>query len=242
MPRMKHTLLATLVIGSALAVTSYSPVRAQQAAAPAARDRAAAAPAPPRARPALFFKEEWKQQTAPENPDLPVTQQYVRNAALELKLYGPAGKDMVITGRDNDPQNPTHVWTGLCAATCALTLRDKANFVDLTGQAKARWVTKVSGFHQIHPIVKLADGTFLAGDVAHGSRTDWVEEEFFFTDVRWVKLDPARVVTTGPMLDKVDLSKVDEFGWTDLMPSSGHGQGGWSDVGKIELYGKAVPR
>jgi hypothetical protein len=40
----------------------------------------------------------------------------------------------------------------------------------------------------------------------------------------------------------VDLSKVDEFGWTDLMASSGHGNGGWSDVGQIELYGKPVPR
>ena len=239
---MKHTTLWMVALASALAAASYSPVRAQQAAAPAARDRAAAAPAAPRARPGLFFREEWKQQTPPENPDLPVSQQFVRNPALELKLYGPAGKDMVITGRDNDPQNPTHVWTGLCAATCAMTLRDKTNFVDLTGQAKARWVTKVSGFHHIYPIVKLADGTFLAGDVAAGSRTDWVESEFFFADVRWVKLDPARVVTTGTMLDKVDLSKVDEFGWTNLMPSSGHGQGGWADVGKIELYGKAVPR
>jgi hypothetical protein len=240
---MKHTTLVMVALASALAATSYSPIRAQQAAAPAAaRDRGAAAPAPPRVRPGLFFREEWKQQTPPENPDLPVSQQYVRNPALELKLYGPAGKDLVITGRDNDAQNPTHVWTGLCAATCAMTLRDKNNFVDLTGQAKARWVTKVSGFHRIYPIVKLADGTFLAGDVADGSRTDWVESEFFFSDVHWIKLDPARVVTTGTILDKVDLSKVDEFGWTNLMPSSGHGQGGWADVGKIELYGKAVPR
>src|SRR5947207_732668 len=210
---MKHTTLWMVALASALAAASYSPVRAQQAAAPAARDRAAAAPAAPRARPGLFFREEWKQQTPPENPDLPVSQQFVRNPALELKLYGPAGKDMVITGRDNDPQNPTHVWTGLCAATCAMTLRDKTNFVDLTGQAKARWVTKVSGFHHIYPIVKLADGTFLAGDVADGSRTDWVESEFFFADVRWVNLDHDRVLTVGPMLSKVDLCMLVEFGW-----------------------------
>ena len=56
--------------------------------------------------------------------------------------------------------------------------------------------------------------------------------------MRWVKMDPARVVTTGAFLDKVDLSKVDEFGWSDFMTASGHGQGGWSDVGKIEALRK----
>jgi hypothetical protein len=244
---MKHSTLFHVIVGAlcalamAFALPSSGLGAAQQpgaaAAAPAART-----PAPPRVRPTLFFREEWKQQTPPEDPDLRVTQAYVRNPELELKLYGPAGKDLVITGRDNDPQNPTHIWSGLCAATCAMTLRHKTSYVDLTGQAKARWVTKVSGFQQIHPIVKLADGTFLAGDWADGSRSDWKESEFYFADVRWIKLDPDRVVTVGTMLDKVDLSRVDEFGWTSLMPSNGHGQGSWSDVGLIEVYGKAVPR
>ena len=99
---MKHTPLLMAALASVLAAASYSTVLAQQAAAPAARDRAAAAPAAPKARPGLFFREEWKQQTPPENPDLPVSQQYVRNPALELKLYGPDGKDRVITGKDND--------------------------------------------------------------------------------------------------------------------------------------------
>jgi hypothetical protein len=233
---MKHTIFVALFIGAGLFVVSSSPAGAQQPAG-AAREAAA-----PRARPPLFFQEDWKEQAAPQDPDKPVSQEYVRNAKLELKLYGPSGKDLVITGRDNDPQNPTHVWSGNCAGNCAMTLRHRDSFVDLTGQAKARWVTKVSGFHQIHPVVKLADGTFLVGDLADGSRTDWVETEFYFADIRWVRLDPERVVTVGPMLDKVDLSRVDEFGWTTLMPASGHGQGGWADVGKIELYGKALPR
>ena len=148
----------------------------------------------------------------------------------------------MITGSAANPQNPTHVWTGMTTANSALTLRDKSNFLDLSGQAKVRWVTKVSGFQRIHPIVKLADGTMLAGDWADGSTGDWKENEAYFAEMRWVKVDPARVVTTGPFLEKADLSKVDEFGWSDFMTSSGHGQGGWSDVGKIELYGKLVPR
>jgi hypothetical protein len=191
----------------------------------------------------LFFREEWKQQTQPENPDLPVSQQYVRNPALELKLYGPSGKDMVITGRDNDPQNPTHVWTGLCASTCAMTLRDKNNFVDLSAPlAKIRWVVRTSGFHQAWPLLKLADGTWLVGDRPSGLQADFNESEITPVDLRWLKLDPDRVVTVGTWVEHPNLSKVDAVGFADLMPGSGHGSGGYINVGRIEVYGAPVKR
>jgi hypothetical protein len=38
------------------------------------------------------------------------------------------------------------------------------------------------------------------------------------------------------------LSKVDEVGFADLMPSSGHGTGGYIQLGQIEVYGKPIPR
>jgi hypothetical protein len=60
--------------------------------------------------------------------------------------------------------------------------------------------------------------------------------------VHWLKLDIARVVTTGNSVDKVDLSKVEAIGFADLIPGSGHGPGGWSDIAQIEVYGKPVPR
>jgi hypothetical protein len=221
-----------------LIVLSMAVSALAQQAAPAA----AQAPRPVPQRPPLFFREDWQQ--TPANDEHPLTQQSVGNPNLELKTYGTTAKELLITGTKDNPQNPTHVWTGMCTTNCLLTLRDKNNMVDLTGQAKVRWVTKVSGFQRIHPVVKLADGTFLVGDYAGGSTVDWREEEFFFSEIKWVKLDEKRVVATGAPLaaEKVDLSKVEEFGWTDLMPASGHGQGGWSDVGKIELYGKSVPR
>ena len=50
------------------------------------------------------------------------------------------------------------------------------------------------------------------------------------------------MVTTGDWVANPDLSKVDEIGFADLMASSGHGQGGWADLGEIEVYGKAVKR
>ena len=87
-----------------------------------------------------------------------------------------------------------------------------------------------------------ADGVWLAGDRTDGSLSDWIESEFAVSDVRWLRLDPARMVTSGTWVNNPDLSKVDEIGFADLMPSSGHGPGGWADVGKIEVYAKSVPR
>ncbi len=193
------------------------------------------------ARPPLFFSEEWKQNAnggeAAINPA-----EAVSNPNLELKLYGADGKNIQLTGTAQNPANPVHLWTGLCEQPCAAALRDKENYVDLTGLAMIRWVTKVSGFHQVHPIVKLADGIWLVGDHADGSTVDWHQDEFSISDVRWRRLNINKVVTTGDWVANPDLSKVDEVGFTDLLPGSGHGPGGWSDVGKIEVFGKPVKR
>ena len=35
---------------------------------------------------------------------------------------------------------------------------------------------------------------------------------------------------------------ISRYGVVDLLPGSGHGPGGWSDVGAIEVYGAAVKR
>jgi hypothetical protein len=191
-------------------------------------------------RPPLFLEETWKQ--TPAGGEHPVTPESIGNPNLELKLYGPVGKMIQLTGSAQDENNPTHVWTGLCTAPCAFTLRDKNNYVDLTGLARIRLVTKVSGLHQVHPMVRLADGTVLVGSRADGSVADWIESEFAVAEVRWLHLDPERLVTTGNWVEHPDLSRVDEVGFVDLMPSSGHGPGGWSDVGRVVVYGKPVKR
>ena len=188
----------------------------------------------------LFFREEWK--IAPGAGEHSVTQEGVASENLELKLYGASGKDIQETGNPSDANNPPHVWTGLCTSPCAVALRDKSSYVDLTGLAKIRWLTKVSGFHQVHPILRLADGTWLVGDHADGSTVDWHEGDFSISEVRWLKLDIDKVVTKGLWVEHPDLSKVDEIGFTDLLPGSGHGPGGWSDVAWFEVYGKPVKR
>jgi hypothetical protein len=124
--------------------------------------------------------------------------------------------------------------------------------VDLTGLANIRWFTKTSGFHVVRPVVKLANGTMMVGDIAFSSVPKLTLSEFSLTNVRWIKLDPSRVVTvnSGPAaanpnneiwVPNPDLSKVEEIGFVDLMPGSGHGTGGYIQLGKIEVYGKTVP-
>jgi hypothetical protein len=189
------------------------------------------APQPP---PSLFFKETWKE--APGN--VPVTQEFVTNADLQLNLYGAGKEDFGVTSEGNVP----HIWTGLSASSCALTLSKKDSLVDLSGKARIRWYTKTSGFHEVRPVLKLADGTWLIGDHVDANTFDYHESEFYPSELRWLKLDMPKVQTKGTLLDKVDLSKVDAVGFADLTPGSGHGTGGYSDVAWIEVYGKPVPR
>ena len=135
----------------------------------------------------------------------------------------------------------------------AVTFKLKNNYIDLTGLANIRWFTKTSGFHVVRPVVKLANGTLLVGDLAFSSVPKLTLSEFSLANVRWIKLDPDRVVTVNSgaaaanpnneiWAPNPDLSKVDEVGFADLMPGSGHGTGGYIQLGTIEVYGKSVPR
>jgi hypothetical protein len=220
-------LAVVCVASSALAATSAPPI-----------ENPPQLPAAP-----LFFRSEWT--VTPRQH--PIMQSDLVNQKLELKVYGPSGKQ-IATASQGAPsmtgQAPTHVFTGLCEQTCAAALRDKSNYVDLSGLGKIRWITKVSGLHRIHPIIKLADGTWLLGEHEDAQLFDFHPSEFTLAESRWIRLDIDRVVTRGNWLDRreVDLTKVDEVGFTDLMPGSGHGDGGFMDMGWIEVYGKPVPR
>ena len=237
---MRMSIVIASFVAALAATLSFAVIAQPPASAAAARAAEPPGERPRVARPPLFVKEDWKQ--IPGGGEHPVTPASVTVTNVELKLYGASSKDIQLTGADGDENNPTHVWTGLCTTACGLALRDKTRYVDLTGLARIRWNVKTSGFHEIRPIVKLADGTWLVGDHTDASSLDWLVGELSIASVRWLKLDPERLVTTGNFVDKPDLSKVDEVGFVDLMPASGHGPGGWSDVAQIEIYGKPVPR
>ena len=198
--------------------------------------------------PPLFFREDWKlgagvpNTDTTEEPEHPVFQGDVANPNLEVHVYGEKIGPRIADQTYND--NITYVMTLLCTSNCAVTLRDKNSDADLTGLASIRWRTRISGFHFLHPILKLADGTWLIGDKAASFSTDWVVSEIEMVDVRWKKLDIENVVeaSDGRWVNNPDLSKVSEVGFTDLMRGGGHGAGGGSRVDWIEVYGKPVPR
>jgi len=202
------------------------------------------------APPPLFFKEAW-QISGPAHAIAP-GENVLTNANLQLKLYGPSAGAADPDKRIWISTPPTNIWTGMTTTPFAATLRDKDNYVDLTGLAKVRWVTRASGFHVVRPVVKLADGTYLVGEHVDASTSGFLESEFMFATQRWMKLDIERVVTKGTygpaqdasawIREPVDLSKVDEVGFADLMPGSGHGAGGYVNVSTFEVYGKAVKR
>jgi len=96
-------------------------------------------------RPPLFLRESWKD---PHVQERPVKQDDLESPNLEQKLYGPGSSDVRIVIHTTPKDDPTYIWSGSAPGQWALTLRDRANFVDLSGPvAKIRWRTKEAGFN-----------------------------------------------------------------------------------------------
>ena len=197
-------------------------------------------------RPPVFLSESWRALAAPpdDHGAWPASQQGVSSPNLQLTLHGTSGKEIqLVNTRGSADLYPLNLWTGTTTSPSAATLRDRNRFVDLTSPfAKIRWTVRTSGFHQVRPVVKLADGTWLVGDRATGPSADFNQDDVSIADVRWMKLDIARVVAVGNWVERPDLSKVDEVGFADLIPGSGHGAGGYVNVARIEVYGKPIKR
>jgi len=186
-------------------------------------------------RPPLFFREDFKETPAAT----PIAQDHLGNPKLVLALYGPGKEGMKKSHHDTPADDPYYIWDGTCEGNCAATLRDKAAYIDLTGLAKIRWRTKQSAFRRLHVILKLAGGAWLVSDAGEGSSFDWRESEIAIQDLAWRKLD-IKTIVEGAVVDRPDLSRVDEIGWSTLM--TGGGTPASSRVDWIEVYGRAVPR
>jgi hypothetical protein len=215
-----------------------------------------AAPGKTPATTTLLFREDFK---ADKPGEVQLTQAVIGNPNVELKLYGPGGKpgkddeSGLLLNNEADPVNPgqmaTMVWTGVAQGPWAVMLKDKNNYLDLRTTARLRWRIRSRSLHQVRPVVKLADGTLWAADYTEPLSTYMRESELYFVDVtRWRELNPETMgearARAGQPLWKVDLdlSKVDEIGFTDLMPGAGHGTQGNVAVDWIEVYGNPVKR
>ena len=186
-------------------------------------------------RPGLFFREDFKETPA----ETPATQAHIANPSLVLALYGPGREGVKKSHHDKPADDPYYIWTGTCAGNCAVTLRHKGSFADLTGQAKLRWRGKQAGFRFLRIVLKLADGKWLVSDQYDDASEDWRVREFNFSGIRWRRLD-IKTVTEGAWEPKPDLGKVDEIGFTDLM--SGGQSAACSRVDWIEVDGRPVKR
>ena len=166
-----------------------------------------------------------------------VTPAVVTNPNLEVKLYGTHAS--VIRAAEHEGR--FDLWTGMATSPVAVTLRDKRNFVDLSGLARLRWMVRTSSIHTLYPVVKLADGTFIAGNRGVSTDGEFLQVEISFGNMKWFKLDPAKVVVTSQVMNP-DLSKVDEVGLVTLAPGGGHGVAGSANLSTVELFARPVPR
>jgi hypothetical protein len=225
----------TLVVFGLAVCTSAA--FAQQA--PAGRGQPAAG-TPPATRPPLLFKEEWREpQYKGERDDVNqrFTPYVVTNDRIEAKLYGPDSHVI----RTAQHEGRIDLWTGLSTSPVAVTLRDKRNYVDLTGLARLRWLVRTNAIHTLYPVVKLADGTMIVGSRGMSTDGEFLQMEVAFGGMRWFKLDPVKVVVMTEVMNP-NLGRVDEVGLATLAPAGGHGIAGSANLSAVELFAKAVPR
>jgi len=232
---------AGLLLPALSALALSAPAQAQTQAQTAAQPPPAAAAqryVPEDHRPPLAFREDFTDQPN----ETPVTMASIRNKALRFTTWGP-GKDMVAKSWHASPKDESgYIWTGSCTQVCGFTLYDPTAYLDLRGLAKVTWRTKETGFHQLRLMLKLPGGKVLVGDKTVDATSDWHVSEITIQDVEWHELS-TKTMTDYPVVKAPDLSKVEEIGWTDLMPGSGHGTpGGSTRVDWIEVYALKVPR
>jgi len=220
-----------------LVLAGAAAVFAQQSPGGRTQSAAAAAPAP---RPALLFKEEWREPPV-EGERNDVNQRFtpyvVTSDRIEAKLYG---TDSAVI-RAARHEGRVDLWTGLATSPVAVTLRDKRNYMDLTGLARLRWIVRTNAIHTLYPVVKLADGSLLVGDRGISTDGEFLSVEVAFTGMHWYKLDPVKVVVLAPV-ENPDLRRVDEVGLASLAPGGGHGIAGSANFSTVEMFAKAVPR
>jgi hypothetical protein len=196
--------------------------------------------------PPMAFRETWKQPPYTgrlTDPKRRVSQAAVGNPDLQLQVYGTDAQDLEVYNH----YGQFDLWTGLVTSPVAVTLRDQHAYLDLTGLAALRARTRTEDLHVLHPVVRLADGTLLAGSQTLSSPQpvlgggDFVVSEVTFNAQRWFVLDPQKLVVTQEV-KAPDLSRVDAVGFVDLMPSGGHGFSGCSNVSWMELYANTHQR
>src|SRR5205823_6871607 len=126
--------IALLALSAVASLSAQPPAAGRGPSTGSGQGRGAAAANTP---PPLFFKEAW-QITGPAHAIAP-GENVLTSANLELKLYGSSAAASDPDKRIWISTPPINIWTGMTTTPFAATVRDKENYVDLTGMAKVRW-------------------------------------------------------------------------------------------------------
>ena len=191
-------------------------------------------------RPALLFSESWRvpaHEGAATDENTRFQFGVTANTNLEAKVYGPGSAPV----RAAEHEGRVDLWNGLATSPVAVTLRDKRNYLDLTGLARLRWIVRTNAIHSLYPVVKHSDGTMAVGSRAVTTNGDFLTVEIAFTGQQWYKLDPQKVIVMTEVKNP-DLGRVDEVGLVSLAPGGGHGIAGSFNLSTVELFAKGVPR
>ena len=237
-----------IFFGLVLSIPALTLFAQQRGAAPAA------APAAPKTA-KLIFRETFKGPQAGRERSTALKATDVDNANVQMTLLGPGAnakpdhESGLLMNQGDDEAKPgtnmSFIWSGVTEGNWAVMLKDKNNMLDLTGPAKIRWRHRPRSFHVLRPLVKLADGTIFIGDYGEPGSSYWRETEFYLEDIpRWRAMNPmtADMARAAVWQKSIDLSKVDEIGFTDLSGGAGHGAEGNSAIDWLEVHGNPIKR
>jgi hypothetical protein len=192
------------------------------------------------ARPSQLFSEPWRlpPHTGEETDEnMRFTPAVVTNPRLEAKLYGTDAS--VVRAAVHEER--VDLWNGMASSPVAVTLRDRRNYVNLTGAARLRWIVRTNAIHMLHPVVKLADGRLIVGDRGITTHGEFLTVEVAFEGMHWYGLDPTKVIVLTEVTNP-NLRMVDEVGLAMLSPGGGHGIAGSANLSTVELFAYPTPR
>jgi hypothetical protein len=182
-------------------------------------------------RPNLLFREDFRETP----PEIPVNQNHMNNPNLIINRYGPGEALIKKSNHDKPIDDPYYIWSGLCEGNWAIGLKFKdSKTFNLSKFGKIKWRTKQAGFRQLRLLIKNNEGRWFVSDKFVPNSKDWNITEIIISDINWMSLDINKVVELKKV-SKIDLSLIEEIGFTDLM--RGGGSNACSRIDWIEVYG-----
>jgi hypothetical protein len=193
----------------------------------------------------LIFEEHWTNAPLTQ----PMKQENLGNQNLQLHLYG----DVAGIRKTQHPTED-YTYTGETRNTWMITVSDSKSHFDLRLPAKMMLRTRNTGYRQTHIAIRTADGKYYVTEEGSGESSAWMNRDYILSDMHWRSLtmedtpsgggnrkrEPERQVIVAAGIATPDLSRVDEIGFTDLLP------GGFipstTRVNSWAVYGKKVSR